>query len=299
MNKKSNSSSPPSSEAMLTHMRAVRETLLQAAQEPPSNNSNEWLTEQIQEWIEMVKALDRQYVAHIQQEKADFVSYVAHELRTPITSIRGYADMLAGGMMGPVAPEQVAFLQTIIRNAERLQILIADLQDFTKIEAHRLQLERKPTLITEVIQSALRTLQKQVAERDHQVIVDVADDLPSTMTDPNRLRQIVTELVRNASKYTPSGGEIHIRAWQEDEHIHCAIRDTGIGISPEDQAALFTPFFRSESPAVREMPGTGLGLYIVKYLVERHGGTLTLESQVGQGTTVTFRLPIVPPELIT
>ena len=120
----------------------------------------------------------------------------------------------------------------------------------------------------------------------------MSKDPPPVYADPARLAQILTNLLSNACKYTPQGGHIRVRAWQEGERMHCAVSDTGIGISPDDQARLFTKFFRSEDPAVRKVPGTGLGLCIVKSLVELQGGNIALESQPGRGTTFTFTMPV-------
>ena len=125
---------------------------------------------------------------------------------------------------------------------------------------------------------------------------EIPEDLPLVRADQARLEQIFVDLLSNACKYTPEKGHIHVQAWLQDEHIHCAVSDTGIGISPEDQARLFTKFFRSDNPAVREMFGTGLGLCIVKSLVELHGGKIELESQLGKGTTFTFMVPVALEE---
>ena len=118
------------------------------------------------------------------------------------------------------------------------------------------------------------------------------EDLPLVHADPARLAQILINLLSNAYKYTPRGGHIRVRAWLQDGTVHCAVSDTGIGISPEEQASLFTKFFRSEDPAVRETPGTGLGLCIVKSLTELQGGQVEVESRVGEGTTFTFTVPV-------
>ena len=110
--------------------------------------------------------------------------------------------------------------------------------------------------------------------------------------DPARLAQVLTNLLSNAYKYTPEGGHIRVRAWLQGGYVHCAVSDTGVGMSLEEQARLFTKFFRSENPVVREMPGTGLGLCIVKSLVELQGGEIEVESQLGEGTTFTFTVPV-------
>jgi signal transduction histidine kinase len=231
-------------------------------------------------------------VQQADRAKSEFVSFVAHELRTPMTSIRGYADMLKKGMMGPLASDQEEFIDTISRNAERMQVLVSDLQDISRIETRQLRLEMKPTDLTEALKSALQSIQAQIEARSQRLSLDVPEYLPPVYADPARLAQILINLLSNANKYTPKGGRIGVRAWLQEGQVHCAVSDTGVGISPEDQAQLFTKFFRSEDPAVREMNGTGLGLCIVKSLVELQGGEIEFESRRGEGTTFLFTLPI-------
>jgi signal transduction histidine kinase len=242
--------------------------------------------------IENARLYDK--VRHASKDKADFVSYVAHELRTPMTSIRGYADMLAKELLGPLTPDQAKFIGTITRNAERMQILISDLQDTTRIESDLLRLDLKPTSLADALHEALQAVQEKIKARSHQLTTEIPEDLPQVQADPKRLEQTLTELLRNGIKYTPEGGKIGLRTWMQADYVHCSISDSGVGISLKDQARLFNKFFRSESPAIREMPGTGLGLFVVRHLVESQGGEITIESQVDVGTTVTFTVPLAP-----
>ncbi|MDY7079654.1 MAG: ATP-binding protein [Chloroflexota bacterium] len=231
-------------------------------------------------------------VRQADRAKSEFVSLVAHELRTPMTSIRGYADMLSKGMCGPLTSQQGEFVGTVLSNVVRMQILVSDLQDISRIETGHLRLEVKPTALLDALEDALQVTQGQIKARSQQLTVKVPGSLPSVHADPARLTQILINLLSNAYKYTPEGGHIHVQAWLQDGYVHCTVSDTGIGISLEDQACLFTKFFRSENPEAREMPGTGLGLCIVKNLVELQGGGIQVESQIGQGTTFAFTLPV-------
>jgi len=224
--------------------------------------------------------------------KSEFVSVVAHELRTPMTSIRGYADMLAKGMVGPLTPDQEKLIHTIRRNAKHMQVLVSDLQDVSRIESGRLRLQMKPTLLADALESARQATQAQIKARSQQLTIEVPEDLPLVHADPARLEQILINLLSNAYKYTPAGGHIHVQAWLEGAHVHCAVSDTGIGISEKDQAHLFTKFFRSDDSAVRDIAGTGLGLCIVKSLAELQGGEVEVESLPGEGTTCTFTMPV-------
>jgi signal transduction histidine kinase len=223
--------------------------------------------------------------------KSEFVSFVTHELRTPLTSIRGYASLLGNERVGSLSPRQKEFAQAIHRNVDRMKVLISDLQDIAKIEAGQLRLEKKAVSLTDALREAFQTARDEIGDRSHSVRSDIPDDLPAVLADPTYLTQILVNLLSNACKYTPESGDIRVRARSADGTVRCTVMDNGIGISPEDQAQLFTKFFRSESPAVREMPGTGLGLSIVKKLVEMHGGETKVESQLGRGTAVTFTVP--------
>lgn len=231
-------------------------------------------------------------VRRADQAKSEFVSVVAHELRTPMTSIKGYADMLLQGMCGPLTSQQEQFVNTMRNNVVRMQILVSDLQDISRIETGHMRLELKPVRLHDALRDALQATQAQIESRSQQLTIKVPDNLPQVKADPSRLTQILINLLSNAYKYTPEGGQIRVQAWQQDGFVHCSVSDTGIGIAPEEQAKLFTKFFRSENPAVREMPGTGLGLCIVKNLVELQGGQITVESQLGKGTTFSFTVPI-------
>jgi signal transduction histidine kinase len=231
-------------------------------------------------------------VREANQAKSEFISCVSHELRTPMTSIRGYAEMLEKGMVGSLSSQQTEFTRTIRRNAERMQVLVSDLQDVSRIETGQLRLEMGSAAVTDALDSALQATQAQIQARSQHLKVDMPDDLPPVHADRARLAQILINLLSNAYKYTPKGGHIGVRAQVQGTYVQCAVSDTGIGMSPQDQQCLFTKFFRSEDPAVRETTGTGLGLCIVKSLVELQGGEIEVESDLGKGTTVTFTIPV-------
>ena len=233
-------------------------------------------------------------VRQADRAKSEFVSFVAHELGTPMTSILGYTEVMTNKEFGTLSQQQEKFVEIIRRNVERMQLLVSDLQDISRIETGQLLLELRPTSMTDVLNDALQATQVQVESRSQHLVLDVPDSLPQIQADPARMTQIMINLLSNAYKYTPEGGRISVRAWAQEGYVHCAVSDTGIGISPQNLARLFTKFFRSDNPTVRGIPGTGLGLSIVKSLVELQGGTIKVESQVGEGTTFMFTIPIVP-----
>ncbi len=224
--------------------------------------------------------------------KSEFVSNVSHELRTPMTAIKGYTDLLYAGAVGPVNDEQERFLAIIRNNADRLTALINDLLDISRVETGRLRFEPQPTQIGEVISDVVNVLAGQ-AEAKHQTLTyGVVGGLPDVMGDRDRLNQVLTNLVGNAVRYTPEGGEIEVRAYPVEGAVRVDVQDTGIGIATDDLGRIFERFYRADHPLVQEVGGSGLGLSIVKMFVEMHGGRVWVESEQDKGSTFTFILPV-------
>jgi signal transduction histidine kinase len=224
--------------------------------------------------------------------KSQFVSIVSHELKIPMTSIRGYADLLKQGLIGPVNEKQLEFLRTIMSNVDRMVALVSDLSDISRIETGRLRIEPAAVPAGETIRDVLTQMKPQFDSRRQVVETDIPDDLPKLHTDPQRLMQILTNLFSNANKYTPEGGRIEIRAAREGPMVRLTVRDHGIGMTDEEQSRLFTQFFRGESAAVRDQPGWGLGLHVTKRMVEVLGGSIGVESKPGEGSSFWFTQPV-------
>ena len=233
--------------------------------------------------------------------KSEFVSFVSHELKNPMTSIKGYTELLAAGAVGPVTEAQANFLSTIRSNVERMSTLVSDLADVSRIEAGRLKLDFKPIALKEVVEEVVRSLRRQIEEKKQRLVLNIPENLPNLWADRTRLAQIITNLLSNAHKYTPAEGQIWLNAevcenqWDESaapKVVHVWVQDTGIGIAPEDQVKIFQKFFRSEDPKTREVPGTGLGLNITKSLVEFQGGKIWFESEFRKGSIFHFTIPI-------
>lgn len=233
--------------------------------------------------------------------KSDFVSFVAHELKNPMTSIKGYSELLAGGKVGPITEMQANFLSTIRSNVERMSTLVSDLNDNSKIEAGRLRLDFKAVDVPDVVDEVVRSARRQIEDKKQTIVMQMPEKLPSVWADRTRMGQVLTNLVSNAHKYTPEEGDMIVGA--EETHnqwdpegalrvVHLWVRDTGIGISAEDQQKVFQKFFRSEDQKAREAPGTGLGLNITKSLVEMQGGRIWFESEYRKGTTFHFTVPV-------
>jgi signal transduction histidine kinase/putative methionine-R-sulfoxide reductase with GAF domain len=233
--------------------------------------------------------------------KSDFVSFVAHELKNPMTSIKGYTELLAAGSVGGINEMQTNFLHTIKSNVERMSVLVSDLNDNAKIEAGRLRLDYKAVEVPVVVDEVIRSTKRQVDDKKQIVDLQLSAQLPTVWADHVRVGQVLTNLVSNAHKYTPEGGKIVVGAeaafnqWDPEgakQVVHLWVKDNGIGISTEDQAKIFQRFFRSDDSKAREAPGTGLGLNITKSLVEMQGGRIWFESEYRHGTTFHITVPV-------
>lgn len=232
--------------------------------------------------------------------KSQFVSFVAHELKNPMASIKGYTELVTGGMAGPITDMQSKFLATVRSNVDRMNTIVSDLSDLNKIEAGMLKIEFKPTSVPEVVEEAVRSTRRQIEDKEQKVDINVPEKLPLVWADRNRMIQIAVNLVSNATKYTPNGGNIIIGAenssqqsdtGEETQVVHFWVKDTGIGIGPEDQAKIFQQYFRTEI-SKSQATGTGLGLNITKNLVEMQGGKIWFDSEVGNGTTFHISIPL-------
>lgn len=235
------------------------------------------------------------------EAKSEFVSFVAHELKNPMTSIKGYTELLAGGKVGAINDMQSNFLGTIRSNVERMSTLVSDLNDNSKIEAGRLRLDFRAVDAAEVVDEIVRSTRRQIEDKKQTITVNLPAGLPPVWADRTRIGQVLTNLVSNAHKYTPEegrivvSGELTSNQWDPEgaaSVIHLWVRDSGIGISAEDQVKIFQKFFRSEDQKAREAPGTGLGLNITRNLVEMQGGRIWFESEFRKGTTFHFTVPV-------
>jgi PAS domain S-box-containing protein len=226
--------------------------------------------------------------------KDDFISLVSHELRTPLTSIRGYLELLLDGGAGELAEEQHRFLSVVDRNSKRLMQLVGDLLFLAQIEAGKLALDLGDVDLDEIVAESVEAA-KPMADEKGITLESSVERLPSMIGDRSRLGQVLDNLVSNALKFTPKGGSVAIRASAADGTAVLEVEDDGMGIAPEDQELLFDRFFRSTEATERAIPGTGLGLTIAKAIVERHEGTIEVESVAGKGTTMRVRLPVRAP----
>jgi two-component system sensor histidine kinase BaeS len=233
-----------------------------------------------------------QMAAKLQQTenmRRQLIGDVAHELRTPLTAIKGSME----GLIDGVLPADAETYQAIHREADRLQRLVNDLQELSRVESGAFELDRQSVKVSDLVNSAVARLGKQFEEKDVALETEVPSGLPTVFVDKDRIDQVLLNLVGNALQYTPSGGKVTISAHAQDDEIHIAVADTGIGIPPEHLPHLFTRFYRVDKSRSRAGGGSGIGLTIAKHLVEAHDGRIwAVSSGSGQGSTFIFTLPL-------
>ncbi|MBM4122955.1 MAG: HAMP domain-containing protein, partial [Nitrospira sp.] len=242
---------------------------------------------------QMADQLDRDFNARRRLEKVrkDFVANVSHELRTPLTSIKGYVEaLLDGAKDNPAEAEQ--FLRIILKQSDRLNLILEDLLQLSQIESGQVQFRQEPVLLSTIAERTLASLKPLAEKKGHAVTVAIPAGLPLVTGDEERLVQVLTNLLDNAVKYTPERGTIQIAARAVDEAwLELSVTDTGIGIPNADRPRVFERFYRVDKARSRELGGTGLGLAIVKHIVERHGGQVWVEGNTPVGSRFVVRLP--------
>ena len=239
--------------------------------------------EQQRESVRRLQELDR--------AKDAFVSTVSHELRTPLTSIVGYLELLNEGGLGPVPDDVSQGLSIIGRNVGRLRELVEDLLTLSTYDAEQVRLELEPLDLAEVLSDSVADLKEAAADRGLELVVTTEDDLPPVLADPTHLERVLQNLISNAVKFSHEGGQVTVLLGREDSQVVLRISDTGIGIPDDEQDQVFSRFYRSSRAVEEEIQGTGLGLALVRTVVEWHGGSVDVDSVEGEGTTVTVRLP--------
>lgn len=239
---------------------------------------------------------DITHEVEVDRLKSEFVATVSHELRTPMTAIKGYVDILTMGAAGALNENQMHFLEVVRNNIERLNTLVSDLLDISRIESGRVELASQPVNINQIAEDVITEVLRRSQAEDKRIAIsiDTQKSVPLVLGDSDRIRQILSNLVNNAYNYTPEAGTIRVFIHQAGDDIQIDVQDTGVGIAPDHQERVFERFFRGENPLVLATPGTGLGLPIVRQLVEMHRGRIWMESTgvPGQGSTFSFTLPI-------
>ncbi len=224
--------------------------------------------------------------------KSEFLANTSHELRTPLNAVIGFADMLGGAYAGALNARQADYVSDIRASGGALLELINDILDLSKIESGTVEVYEEEVDVSRAVQATVRLVKERAHSAQLQLRTNLVDDLPSLRADERMIKRILLNLLTNAAKFTPAGGEVDIDAFVGEDGAFClAVTDTGIGIAEENQALVMTPFGQVDSALSRRYRGTGLGLPLVKSMSERHGGSVQLRSETGVGTTVTIRFP--------
>jgi signal transduction histidine kinase len=251
------------------------------------------------------KAVERMQEAD--RLKSTFLATMSHELRTPLTSVIGYSEMLIEGLAGEVNDEQREYLKTILSKADQLLQLISSILDVSMLESTSLEMQREPVTLRKLVDSVLTSLGEKLRRR-RITVEECQAGLPRVIGDSRQLREVLRNLLTNAIKFTADGSDIAITldigalkpdgvAREDELGVRLVVRDSGIGISPEEQANIFEPFFQVDSSSTRQYGGSGLGLTLAKRYVEAHGGHIWVDSEPGQGSSFTVSLPAVADEL--
>lgn len=255
-----------------------------------------WTFRDVTERKRLENTLREQYtkLRELDQMKNDFVNAISHDLRTPLTSILGYSEFLDEGVAGPLNSQQADYLHQIQKSTERLERMVNDLLDFARLEAGTFKLTLEEVDVVTEIKAVAETMRPQIEDAGLRLEYDFASDTQPVMVDPDRIERVVANLLANAIKFTPAGGVIRVGGRMEGGEFVCEVTDTGVGIAAENLPRLFKRFSQVATDR-QQKGGTGLGLHISKSIVEAHGGTIGVVSELGKGSTFWFKLPLRPP----
>jgi signal transduction histidine kinase len=226
------------------------------------------------------------------QVRRDLIANIAHDLTTPLTAIQGFSEALADNVISD-SDERQETAQRIGREVQRLRRLVADIQQMTSLEAGRTKLDLAPLDMHAQVDETIAVIAPECEQQGIHVYNDIKPSIPQVIADSDSITQVLLNLLDNARRHTPDGGTIYVGATQQDHHLHIWINDTGTGIDPADLPHIFERFYRADRSRTTSTGGSGLGLSIVKAIITAHGGNIWAESVLGQGTRITFTLPIV------
>lgn len=228
----------------------------------------------------------------IDKMKSEFISIAAHQLRTPLSAIKWVMQMVLDEDAGKLNKEQQDLLTKGFQSNERMITLVNDLLDVSRIEDGRYQFDFKEGNFEDIVEAVIENIEKMIAKNHIKFIIEKSDKLPSVIFDKERIKIAFQNLLDNAIKYTPEYGSVILKISEEKGYLKISIKDDGVGIPKEDQGKLFSKFFRASNVVRMETEGTGLGLFISKNIIERHGGTISIQSEEGRGTEIIFTIPI-------
>lgn len=250
---------------------------------------------QVQQELERNR-LQHEYIAALEQNdqmKDQFLGILSHELRTPLNAIQGFGSILADGVAGDLRPDQTTYLRKMLDSSENMLRLVDDLLDMSRVQAGKFSLDRRAIAVAPLLRTVTASLAPEAARKGHALTTEAPDALPAVQADAQRLSQVLSNLVTNAIKYTPPGGTITVRAFADGPVLRVEVADTGDGVPIDEQSRIFNAFTQVDMTSTRKSGGVGLGLSIVKALVEAHGGVVGVRSDgAGLGSTFFFTVPL-------
>jgi signal transduction histidine kinase len=256
-------------------------------------SANRRLEERVRERTkELSRALEK--LSDLNRLKADFIANISHELRTPMTHLVGYVDLLADDTFGPLTGPQREALDTLRQASQRLTDLIEDLIQFSDTSRGGVALDLQSVAVRDCLEDAVARLSAKSEKGKVRVEVHLPPVLPNVRADSRKITWVVSQLVDNGIKFTPPGGSVSVRAGTSADRVWIAIQDTGIGIPESRMDELFAPFHQLDGSSTRRHGGTGMGLHLSRQIIEAHGSKLTVQSKEGSGTRLTFDLPVEP-----
>lgn len=247
--------------------------------------------------IEIFRDITKEY--EIDKMKSDFISLASHQLRTPLSAIKTYSHMLLDGFMGPMTKPQIRSLKTVVSASNRMNETISTLLNITRIESGSIAVARKPVTVAQIVEEVVKEHHLSATEKDVTLHIEKPQNTIKIISDGVVLKEVVTNLVSNAIKYTPSGGKVDVKISTKGNRIIVSVSDTGVGIPTDSIDSVFTKFFRADNVIKQETSGTGLGLYLVKGLVNELGGEIWFDSIEDQGSTFYVSLPLLPKTIRT
>lgn len=234
--------------------------------------------------------------AEIDRSRREFIANVSHELRTPLTNVKSYTETIVEN--GDIDEEdKTRFLGVVLSETDRMISIVKDLLVLSRLDSKKMDMNMVPFSMSEVIENIYNAMIIEVEKHSQHLEYEIADDLPLALGDKERIEQVMVNIVSNSVKYTPDGGDILVSASEDGDMISVKVTDNGMGVPKENLAHIFERFYRVDKARSREQGGTGLGLSIAKEIVETHGGTIDMQSEIGRGTTVTFTLPKAKEEI--
>lgn len=284
--------------------------ILEKNTEPRFSLTNWLFAQRVAEHASIAIANAQFYAAltEANKSKSEFMGFAAHELKTPLASVKGYAEVLLTGMTGELSDQQKSFINIIQSNAKRMDTLISDLRDSAKMDANEFRVDLAPIDIHNTIVETLRPLVNAIEDKNQTLINDVGENLPLIMGDETRLIQVFTNLMTNANKYSPENTTVTVSAEVQNNYINSrgvdigrmmviGVTDQGFGMSEEDVSRLFKErYFRSTNQSIQDQPGTGLGMMLTHGIIDKHGGDIKVKSALGEGSTFYVALPLAPAE---